>query len=145
MLPQERNKAFIRPATRGSTVPDDTSLTGYDLGLGFIRANSTDAIKNYLCLAEVSIRFGDITTFIGPNGAGKSAVLRALTWRTCARRRGKGTESPDGQAIRRRFAALRRPMRGHGALSPSGRNRAAAPGTGKTGFPAQATDYVDVR
>ena len=37
-------------------------------------------IKNFRCLQNVEIDFGQVTTFIGPNGAGKSTVLRALDW-----------------------------------------------------------------
>lgn len=37
-------------------------------------------IKNFRCLENVEVDFGEITTFVGPNGAGKSTVLRALEW-----------------------------------------------------------------
>lgn len=37
-------------------------------------------IKNFRCLEDVEVDFGEITTFVGPNGAGKSTVLRALEW-----------------------------------------------------------------
>ncbi|GAA2693311.1 ATP-dependent endonuclease [Actinosynnema pretiosum subsp. pretiosum] len=37
-------------------------------------------IKNFRCLADVEVRFDEVTTLIGPNGVGKSTVLRALDW-----------------------------------------------------------------
>ncbi|ACU38541.1 AAA family ATPase [Actinosynnema mirum] len=37
-------------------------------------------IKNFRCLADVEVRFDQVTTLIGPNGVGKSTVLRALDW-----------------------------------------------------------------
>jgi putative ATP-dependent endonuclease of OLD family len=41
---------------------------------------STDSIKNFRSLRDVTISFDEVTTFIGPNGTGKSTVLHALDW-----------------------------------------------------------------
>jgi energy-coupling factor transporter ATP-binding protein EcfA2 len=35
-------------------------------------------IKNFRCILDREIEFGDLTTLVGPNGSGKSAVLRAI-------------------------------------------------------------------
>jgi putative ATP-dependent endonuclease of the OLD family len=37
-------------------------------------------IKNYRCLADVSVDLGDMTALLGPNSAGKSSLLHALAF-----------------------------------------------------------------
>jgi energy-coupling factor transporter ATP-binding protein EcfA2 len=37
-------------------------------------------VKNYRCLANISVEMRDLTVLLGPNGAGKSSFLHALAF-----------------------------------------------------------------
>ena len=36
------------------------------------------AIRNFRCLEEISVDFGNLTSLVGANNAGKSTILKAI-------------------------------------------------------------------